>query len=427
VTGHLSPVQLEDWRRRRLTPKELLGADDHLAECAECRRLVESALDNDAVALYAELAAEADVGTHPTFDESAAYVDGLLGGEERRVIEDHLASCAQCAPLVADLRAFRNEVAGDLDREYRPETTAPTANWLTRIKAVLPAPLFKIPIWVYAAAPALLLLAVAWWMAWRATPNERTTRIAGASPTLAPSPSVNLGSPTPPTPEAALAVVKLNDGDSSLTLDANGRLAGVDQWPSDYQRLAREALTAQRVEKSPLLAGLSRPGSALMGGDDEGQGFAVIEPAGKVTLTDRQIFRWSRLSGASGYVVEVYDARFNRVLSSPLLTSLSWTAPPLARGQVYSWQVRAIRDGQEYIAPRQTAPQAKFRVLDQATANEIARARRDYASSHLLLGLLYARAGLVAEAEQEFRALQKANPDSEVARKLLASVSGSRR
>jgi hypothetical protein len=133
------------------------------------------------------------------------------------------------------------------------------------------------------------------------------------------------------------------------------------------------------------------------------------------------------LDGAAGYVVEVYDAQFNPASSSPRLTAARWTAPPLARGQVYSWQVKAIRDGQEFIAPGPPAPQAKFRILDQATAAEIARARRDYGPSHLLLGLLSARAGLLAEAEQEFRMLQKANPDSEVARKLLASVSAPRR
>ena len=225
-------------------------------------------------------------------------------------------------------------------------------------------------------------------------------------------------------------LVQLNDGGSSLTLDAERRLTGARGWPPEYQQLAKDALSNQRVERSPLLAGLSRPGSSLMGGDDEGRRFAIIEPAGKVLLTDRPTFRWSKLSGATGYVVEVYDARFKLAASSPALTGVSWTSPPLARGQVYSWQVKATRDGQEFIAPRPNAPQAKFRILDQATADEIASARRDYASSHLLLGLLYARNGLLAEAEQEFRELQKANPDSpnsEVARKLLASVSGLRR
>jgi hypothetical protein len=86
---------------------------------------------------------------------------------------------------------------------------------------------------------------------------------------------------------------------------------------------------------------------------------------------------------------------------------------------VYSWQVKALRDGAEITSPRPPAPQAKFRILDQAKASEISRAKRSYGSSHLVLGMLYADAGLLREAEQEFRFLLKANPNSEIARKLF--------
>jgi hypothetical protein len=79
-------------------------------------------------------------------------------------------------------------------------------------------------------------------------------------------------------------------------------------------------------------------------------------------------------------------------------------------------------DGNEVISPRPPAPQAKFRVLDQARANELAAAKRAYANSHLTLGLLYAQAGLLSESEQELRLLLKENPNSEVARKLLSQV-----
>jgi putative zinc finger protein len=372
--------------------------------------------------LYADLAEGTDVGQHLSFDQSAAYVDGLLTGAERRMIEDHLASCARCAPLAIDLRAFRNEIAPGLEREYRPGGVAEGApsGWLDRIVAGLPSPLLKIPSWIYAAA-ALSLLAAA---AWMAIPKRTTPQLVYTSPTPATAPSVNFASPTP---ETAPALVRLNDGGSSLTLDARGQLAGVDQWPREYRRMAEDALSNQRAPKSPLLAGLSRKGSSLMGGADEGPRFAIIEPAGKVLLANRPAFKWTRLVGAEGYVVEVYDAQFNLVSSSPLLSSLSWTAPQLARGQVYSWQVKAVKGGQEFIAPSPPAPDAKFRILDQAVAAEIARARRDYASSHLLLGLLYARAGLLDEAEREFSALQNANPDSDAPRKLAASVSASRR
>jgi Putative zinc-finger len=427
VSEHLSPIQIEDWRQRRLAPNELLRADDHLADCEECRQRIETALSRGAgeMALYAQLSAEAVALPHLSFEQRAGYVDGLLTGDERQMVKDHLVACARCAMVVDDLRAFRNEIAQELDREYLPEKAAAApASWLDRIVAAAPPPFSKIPSWVYAAAPVLLLLAVAGWMALHAALKETLPQTAITSPTPAPSPSINS---TSPTPEIAPALVKLNDGASTLTLDAQGRLVGVDQWPLAYQQLAKDALSNQRVERSPLLVGLSRPGSSLMGVDDQGHQFAIIEPAGKVMVTDRPTLRWSRLSGATGYIVEIYDAGFNRISASPSLMSVSWTAPPLARGQVYSWQVIASKDGQEFIAPRPTAPQARFRILDQIAAAEIARARRDYASSHLLLGLLYARAGLLDEAEMELRALQKANPDVAIARRLLANVRALRR
>jgi len=140
-------------------------------------------------------------------------------------------------------------------------------------------------------------------------------------------------------------------------------------------------------------------------------------------LSDRPAFRWSRFEGANGYVVEVYDEQFKLVTSSPQVTTVSWTATqPLPRGHVYSWQVKAVKDGQETTVPRPPAPQAKFRVIDQGKANELAKAKRAYSSSHLTLGLLYADAGLLREAEHEFRLLQKANPQSEIVKKLLRQV-----
>ena len=89
--------------------------------------------------------------------------------------------------------------------------------------------------------------------------------------------------------------------------------------------------------------------------------------------------------------------------------------------------MKAIKEGQEITSPRPPAPQAKFRVLDQSKANELARAKRAYGSSHLTLALLYAEAGLLKEAEQELRQLRRTNPNSELANKLLRQVQSLRR
>jgi hypothetical protein len=229
-------------------------------------------------------------------------------------------------------------------------------------------------------------------------------------------------------PEPVAVVAQLNDGAGVVFVDQQGKLSGAESLPSDYQDRVKKVLNGQRIEKSSQLQGLTRPPSALMGSSDPAREFFVIEPGGNVLMNDRPTFRWSKMEGATGYVVEVYDDQFKLVSSSPQVTDLRWTATQaLPRGRVYSWQVKAIKDGQETTSPRPPAPQAKFRVLDQARVNELARAKRAYGSSHLTLGLLYAEAGLLREAEAELRLLRRANPDSEIARNLLSQIQAMRR
>ncbi|HEX5875556.1 MAG TPA: hypothetical protein VFY60_12990, partial [Pyrinomonadaceae bacterium] len=222
-----------------------------------------------------------------------------------------------------------------------------------------------------------------------------------------------------------VVVAQVNDGGRVLTLDQEGKLSGADDLPSSYQNLLAKALSTQRIEKSSQLQGLTRPPSSLMGTDNQTDRFVVLAPAGTVLLTDKPAFRWSTLEGATGYVVEVYDDQFKLVATSPQLPDASWTTT-LARGRVYSWQVKALKDGQEFTSPRPPAPQAKFRILDQAKANELARARRAHGNSHLTLALLYADAGLIQEAEQQLRLLRRANPNSPIARALLRSLQSPR-
>ena len=214
-----------------------------------------------------------------------------------------------------------------------------------------------------------------------------------------------------------------------MTLDREGKLSGVDHLPPAYRQMVKRSLTTQRLERSPLLAGLTPSGRTPRSNDDNRDGkFSVIDPVGEVTFSDHPTFRWSPLNGATSYVVEVYDEQFALAATSPQIIDHSWTASQqLKRGGIYSWLVKAVKVGQLFVAPRSPAPPAKFRIPDRAIANELARARRAYASSHLTLGLLYVRAGLIDEAERELRALQKANPNSAIARRLLIQVKAMRR
>lgn len=435
LLGHLNENQIEDYGRQRLSAAELLSVSDHLGVCESCREQVEGTLEGDAAffALRAEVFGPVTETitshelAHLTVAQVADYIDGLPTGEDLQVFEDHLSCCEQCALAVNDLRAFKNQVAPKMNREYHPASPGATSeSWRHRLFAFLPYPFVRSPL-ASSSALAVLLLMVLGWLVWQAQQKKGPKPevvIGTPQPTFTPqvTPSViPEASPIPGPGDAVIA--QLNDGGGLLTLDRSGALSGVENLPPAYKRMLKESLTNPRLAKSTLLAGLNRSGSSLMGGDEEGNKFSVTEPVGKVLLSDRPTFRWSQLEGATGYIAEVYDEKFNMVATSPVLNDNSWTVPqPLKRGGVFSWQVKAIKDGREFKSPLPPAPQAKFRILDLERANELRKAQRAYTSSHLMLGLLYTQAGLLDEAEREFRALQKANPDSALVRRLLGQV-----
>lgn len=422
LVEHLTQQQLEDYSRQRLGTAELLALSDHLTECEACRVRIETTVNGDATffALHGGTFGE-EMSAHLTPAQTSDYVDKNLSGESLQVITDHLAGCEACVVAVDDLRAFRNEIAPSLDREFAPATTtSTTTSWRSRF-----ASLFRVsplPALGSAALAVLVLAAVAWWV-WTMPKEKEPEIVAVPTPVSTPSP---ISVATPSQPEPVAVVAQLNDGQRMFSLDQSGKLSGADDLPAAYRNLVTKALTSQRIERSAQLQGLTRPPSSLMSSGNQKDQFTVLEPVGTVLMTNKPTFKWSALEGAAGYVVEVYDEQFKLVASSPQLTNPSWTTT-LARGNVYSWQAKAIKDGQEITSPRPPAPQAKFRVLNQAKVDELTRAKRAYGSSHLTLGLLYADAGLLKEAEHELRLVRRANPNSELATRLLRQVQALRR
>jgi hypothetical protein len=412
---HLTTKQFEDYLGRRLSASELLAVSDHLGSCAACRGQLDNG-DAPFLAVHAEIFSDDAALVHLTEDQTADYVDKALAQEQLQVVQDHLVRCEACTIAVDDLRSFRNEIAPSLDRDLGPSVMATPAkvsqrrSWFQR---------FPIP--ALGAAFGILLLAVAGWIIWRSIsrtePQREIVELPKATPI--PTPPVESASPTPEIPNIA---VQLKDGNRVLALDQQGNLTGAEDLPASYQNLVKRALQGQRVGRSSQLEGLSRGPSNLMGPEAPKSEFHVVGPIGVVSLNNRPALHWTKLEGATSYVVEVYDEAFKLVAASESLTATTWTPPALARGHVYSWQVKATKDGQETTSPKPPAPQAKFRVLDQRRADEIARAGRAHGTSHLALGLLYADAGLLNDAEREFRIVLRANPNSDLARNLLRQV-----
>jgi hypothetical protein len=411
-----------------------------MRDCEACRLKVERAIDDDAffglksevLGSSAETVSSFAEQAHLTFERTAAYVNEALAGEELQVVKDHLTGCEQCAMAVDDLRAFRNQVMPGLDREYRqPPTPATAENRWRRFVASVPSVFTRSPALVVGSALGALLMIAAGWQAWQAIElNGKNPKMAQTTPSPTTPVVIPVVSPIP-TQEggAAMVIAQLNDGAGQVVLDGDGKLSGADRLPPAYQQMIKNTLSFQRLEKPPLLAGLVLSDSLLRkGGANRDVSFSVRAPVGIVMLSDRPTFRWSPLEGATGYVVEIYDDKLRQIIISPQLADTSWTATQsLKRGGIYSWQVTAIKGGEDIVSPRPPAPPAKFRILNQTLANEIVQARRAYSSSHLTMALVYTQAGLLDEAEREFLELQRANPNSTISRRLLADLQAMRR
>jgi hypothetical protein len=230
---------------------------------------------------------------------------------------------------------------------------------------------------------------------------------------------------SPRLPEDALV---LQDGGRLVKVDSRGRFTGLEALPAGWRRAVESALRARRVERPVVVEALGGQKETLLGDPGSASKFLIVGPAGTVVESEQPLFRWRALSGEASYVVAVFDSKFKRVAKSGPLTTTEWTCPrTLERGSTYTWQVTALRDGEAIVSPSPPAPEARFRVLEQAAADELIRARQLRPASHLTLGVLYARAGMADEAEREFRALVESNPGSAVARSLLLSVQAWRR
>lgn len=364
---HLTTQQLEAYRRRTLEPAELLALDDHLAECAACRRRLREVIPARAALL---------------------------------ALQTNLENAAS-APL-----SFWARVIG----LFSPQSWAfPLSLRITGA----------------AAAAVLLILALTLWLRNR---SEKRDEIAIAPSPAVPSPAPPIY-PSPSPGASSPSLLALNDGAKRVTLDAQGHLAGLESLsPSDQQRV-KAALMTQRVETPAALKQLASASGAVMGGSTSVP-FSLLDPIGKIVASDRPMFRWQPLEGASSYQVTITDpaANYQEIAVSPTLSNTEWKMDrPLQRGRIYTWQVTARADSREVKAPARDAPEARFKVLERAKANELARAEKAYAGSHLVLGLMYAQAGLLDEAEGEFQALVKANPESVVAKNLLRDVRAKRR
>jgi hypothetical protein len=442
MTEHLSQEIIEQYRQRSLPAAELIAADDHLAACAECRQRLDAAYPAQAVqsvssSFVRELReAAAARPEHLRYEQLAAYVDKELDGADRELVESHLSHCQRCAEEMTELRAFAAELSVYPDKQYAPAAEpkllekAGAASLVQWWQSFWQSASLAFSLRAAAVAALVVVLALAATLLWR---NRNSAPQLAGRDTPTPAPATPSPGAQPNTPDnsssPAPVLLALNDGGGRIVLDSAGNLTGAESFSAADQQRIITALRTRRAGVPASLGDIISSSSPTMGGGSE-EKFAVISPVGIVITKDRPVLRWEPLRGAESYRVEISDieARYREVAASPTLTATEWKVDrALPRGRNYSWQVIAVKEGKEVKAPSGDQAEPKFRVLEKSKLSEIERVRKASPKSHLALGLLYAQAGLLDEAEAEFRALTAANPQSAEARSLLRDVQSKRR
>jgi hypothetical protein len=429
MTHHLSTLQVQQLCVSALPEDELVAAAVHTTECQSCNERFVEELKRQRGSTPLNFTLEPEFWfqhDHVDFDQLVALADKTLDQDTEEIINIHLKTCESCREDVRSFLAFRNATAreknvtfGPID--YQPTRAVPTRAWWQRLQTRA----------VYAVA-AIVLVAIAILIGVIALNSrsgpleankqdhqnpdiERTPNVSSS-----PAPSV-VSSPSSGADSEKVAILK--DSLGEVTIAKNGRITGLDELPEKNRQYIARAVVSEQVEPPDVLRHLSGEQSGLRGNDDGRQGFRLMYPVRRVVIDDRPLFRWESLPGVSSYGVYVLDANGNQVGESEELppTKTQWKAPaPLPRGQVFSWTVIAVVDGKKVASPSASAPEMKFAVLSAENFQELTSLKKS--NSHLALGVYYARAGLLNEAEREFHSLLKLNPQSELARKLLQSV-----
>jgi hypothetical protein len=429
---HLTPDQVERYRLRRMAPAELVESDDHLAVCPACRgQVLDSERLRSAVAALRDELQAVDVGDGCLSEQRlVAYVDGGLMPEERAQVAAHLETCPFCAESVEDLKAFRLVVAAGPREQPRGGGRGSIA--LTGLAA---AAVLLVCAGIIASQQRRVAALQAQ-VQQAAEAEQRLRRDHDALAATAKRLEKEVASLQDAQAAASrpAAAVSLADTAGRIVLRTDGRLEGLGTLPAPEESLLRRALTTGRLRVPAGLQALLATPLTLRGAEERNavdpsdQPFALLAPVGTAVESDTPRFHWAPLADAEAYVVTVYDQRFNPVADSGRVTATEWRpAAPLARDALYTWRVIASVRGRAMTTPGPLAPEARFRVLGASEAAELSNARARAPQSHLLLGALYARAGLLDDAGAELKALADLNPDSRVASELVAQVKALRR
>jgi anti-sigma factor RsiW len=392
MSAHLSDEQIRSFRDRSLASADLLRVSSHIADCEVCRARIASPqeLRNQINRLRSVIRAESAVPLHISYEDIAAHVDDQLDESEAEGVAQHARECEACAANIAELRTLKQNL------ENR-RTSGGRSNWLGDFRHSMLSWRGGLAL-AGSVALAIVVVAVALepWRRHEANPRQDSG--------------------------PALAKATIRDGKRVLTLTAGGAVFGLESLSPDDRATVEQAVAAKAIDAPELIAQLGGKRELLLGSADATPPLELLAPLATVVESERPVFRWKALAAAQ-YQANVYDASYKMIEASGWIRQTEWQpTQPLRRGARYSWQVEVRRNGTDFTVPVPPMPEARFQVLDAAGEGRITRMRSEWADSHLVLGVTYAKLGLLDDAARELSELDEQNPGSSTTAGLRASV-----
>jgi hypothetical protein len=454
IEEHPSSQLLKQYSERILPPDLFLVVHDHIMSCARCHEECGAPINLSADYENIRSALMPEPGEEPpphlSVEEVRGYLNKTLGEIDLEIAESHLEFCQSCRVEIEKLRrpdaralaepVFQGTAAG---AAFRRKVLPRIPYWPVRWRSMRA---ITVALLIGCLLTALVLVLM------RSGRGDRTNQLPPLVRENGVENQNSQASVSAPTPaevqrtdeqtqenrvvlkppsivderrasDSPRLVFTLADGERQVSADAAGRVRGLEGLPEQLRQAVATALLAQKLERPQGLDGLDGKASTLLSESEGVVSFQLLSPVSTVVESDRPTLRWLPLDGASTYTVVIVDASLNEVVTSEPLSATEWKVrAALKRGALYSWQVTAVRGDRRIVSPALPAPQAKFKILDEAQADELMRMRRSFSGSHLALGVLYTQEGMLDEAEQEFISLVVSNPRSVVARRLLESV-----
>jgi len=456
--NHLSDDQLKQYEARTLSATDLLEMDDHLHSCDRCYDRFRALARPGEVFDFRTEGWEHGGPEDLLYRNLESYVDGRLRGQDLDRFESHLERCQACASEAQALLEIRSHLlqSSDIAPYQRAE---PIKTWGSYLQTSGRA---RVAIAASAAVIAAALLFAASYeiasnrssslksrIATLERENQELRQSSAEQNTLRAQlealqlehsnlqslydsekkafesikkPPFGKGKPT--LAESGI-VVKIKDGQRNIEVGPGGQVSGIERLPQSLSALASSALLSRRPVTLPQLR-LSSQGPALMGPSTD-ESFALIGPLGSAVTTDRPEFKWQPLAGAVSYHITLRDSRTGQEESGETGES-RWAPPdPLVCGRLYYWQVKTEKGGREVVSPLPSQPPARFWVLSPRDVEKLERIKRRHSDSHLVLGVVYAKMGLIDDAIAEFRILSGENPGSEAIQGILNYLGSLRR